>query len=121
MTDVAGCKKKDEREEKKRQSLFIRLSGQQIFRFIGQRVLRVCVFVGCEKYAFRCLSAGLRKRFTGCKTAVTSSLPVTGLNAFSFFFVLFSLSHAHTLLFLVYKKPSLIGVEQSTACLFSAD
>lgn len=81
----------------------------------------MCVFVGCEKYAFRCLSAGLRKRFTGCKTAVTSSLPVTGLNAFSFFFVLFSLSHAHTLLFLVYKKPSLIGVEQSTACLFSAD
>lgn len=79
------AKRRMREREKKRQSLFIRLSGQQIFRFIGQRVLRVCVFVGCEKYAFRCLSAGLRKRFTGCKTAVTSSLPVTGLNAFSFF------------------------------------
>lgn len=105
-----------EREEK-RQSLYIRLSGQQIFRFISQRALRVCAFVGAERYAFKCLSAGLRKRFTGCKTAVTSSLPVTGLNAFSFF-VLFSLAHAHTLLFLAYKKLSLIGVEQSTVCLF---
>lgn len=63
---------------------------------------------GDERYAFKCMSVGLTKGFTGCKNAMTSCLPVTNLIAFSFF-GLFFLSNDHTLLSLTYKKPLLMG------------
>lgn len=63
---------------------------------------------GDERYAFKCMSVGLRKGFTGCKNAMTSCLPVTNLIAS--FFGLFFLSNDHTLLSPAYKKPLLIGI-----------
>lgn len=45
MTDVGGCKKKDEDKQNRQQSLYIRLTNIQIFRFIGLRPLRrVCLW-----------------------------------------------------------------------------
>lgn len=64
---------------------------------------------GDERYAFKCMSVGLRKGFTGCKNAMTSFFPVTSLINSSFF-GLFFLPHGHTLLFAMYKKPLLIGL-----------
>lgn len=64
---------------------------------------------GDERYAFKCMSVGLRKGFTGCKNAMTSRLPVTNLIALSFS-GLFFLSNDHTLLSPAYKKPLLIGI-----------
>lgn len=51
----------------------------------------VCVFVvgGGERYAFKCMSARLRKGFTAYKTAMTFWLPVPNLKAFSFLLFFF--------------------------------
>lgn len=93
--------------------MYIRLSNKLNFK-ISLRTQRcvVCMFVsvGGERHVFKCLSVGLRKEFTGCKTTMTSCLPVTSLIAFYFFGLFFPLSRPHTVFSPAYKKPSLIDV-----------
>lgn len=95
-----GYKKKkrkkdvDKKDKKEGQSRYGGLKLRQ--RFIGWRSLgRVFVGGSGERYVFKCVSAGLRTRFTGCeKNAATSSLPVTSSSGF--FALLFISSGSQT-------------------------
>lgn len=67
--------------------------------------------VGGERFVFKCVSARLRRGFTGCKTAMTSYLLAISLTAMSF--LVFFSSQAITLLFL---RPTNLEYDSSGMC-----
>lgn len=101
--DAKKKKKKDEALEGKKRSQ----SNKQIFRFIGVRPLRgACLWGQVVRGVYLSVCRrGLRKRFTGCKTAKTSCLPVNSLITF-----FPPLPCPHSTISLAHKEPSLIGI-----------